>query len=78
MDFSRKLNLYCSVNKNKSIFVVKSFAQIWGVGVYENFAPVARLDTTRMLFGYCGTKKFEDFGHEVCLLEWSTTGRNVC
>ena len=45
-----KLNLDGFVNKYKARLVVKGYAQIFGVDFSKTFAPVARLDTIRLLF----------------------------
>jgi len=47
--FKTKFNPDGSVNKHKARLVVKGYAQIWGVDFSETFAPVARLDTIRMI-----------------------------
>ena len=47
--YRTKLNPYGSVNKYKATLVVKGYVQIFGVDFFETFAPVARLDTIRLL-----------------------------
>ena len=47
--YRTKLNHDGSVNKQKARLVVKEYAQMCGVDFSETFAPVARLDTIRML-----------------------------
>lgn len=47
--FRTKLNPDGSINKYKARFMVKGYAQIFGVDYSDTFAPVARLDTIRLL-----------------------------
>ena len=47
--FRTKLNADGSINKHKARLVVKGYAQIFRVDYSETFAPVARLDTIRLL-----------------------------
>ena len=47
--FRTKLNANGSVNKHKARLVVNGYAQVFGVDFSETFAPVAMLDTIRLL-----------------------------
>ena len=47
--YRTKLNSDGSINKHKARLVVKGYAQMFGVDFSKTFAPVARLDTIRML-----------------------------
>ena len=44
------------MNKHKARLVVKGYAQVWGVYFFETFAPVARLDTIRLVLALAAQK----------------------
>ena len=54
--FRTKLNFDGSVNEYKARLVVKGYAQQFGVDFSETFAPVARLDTIRLLLALAAQK----------------------
>ncbi|RVW87522.1 Retrovirus-related Pol polyprotein from transposon RE1 [Vitis vinifera] len=54
--YRTKLNFDCSINKHKARLVVKGYAQMFRVDFSETFAPVARLDTIRMLLALATQK----------------------
>lgn len=47
--YKTKLNELGEVDKYKAMLVVKGYAQEYGVDYTEVFAPVARMDTVRMI-----------------------------
>ncbi|XP_047267475.1 uncharacterized mitochondrial protein AtMg00820-like [Capsicum annuum] len=47
--YRTKLNADGSINKIKERLIVKGYAHIFGVDYSDTFAPVARLDTIRLL-----------------------------
>lgn len=50
--YRTKFNANSCINKHKARLVVKGYAQMFGVDFSETFAPVARLDTIRMLLAF--------------------------
>ncbi|KAG8488362.1 hypothetical protein CXB51_016389 [Gossypium anomalum] len=57
--FRAKFNADGSLNKHKAILVVKGYSQQYGVDFEETFAPVARLDTIKLLFALAAQKKWQ-------------------
>ena len=57
--YRTKLNPDGSINKYKARLVVKGYAQVFGVDFSETFAPVARLDTIRMLLALTAHKRWK-------------------
>lgn len=43
------MNPYGTVSKHKAMLVVRGFFHIYGIGYNEVFAPVARLETMRLV-----------------------------
>ncbi|XP_039141940.1 uncharacterized mitochondrial protein AtMg00820-like [Dioscorea cayenensis subsp. rotundata] len=75
--FKLKMNADGSLNKHKARLVVKGYSQEIEVDVFDTFAPVARLDTIRLLLAIaaqkgCGNEEFpEEFMgfHHICAFD---------
>ena len=63
--YRTKLNADGTVNKYKARLVVKGYAQVFGVDFSETFAPVARLDTIRMLLALAAQKRWKIYQLDV-------------
>jgi hypothetical protein len=50
--FRNKQDEHGMVTRNKARLVVKGFAQVTGLDFEETFAPVAMLESIRILFAY--------------------------
>lgn len=58
--FKTKLNEHGEVDKYKARLVAKGYSQQYGVDYAEVFAPVARLDTTRIVLSLAASEKLVD------------------
>ncbi|KAG8480141.1 hypothetical protein CXB51_024917 [Gossypium anomalum] len=56
--FRAKYNADGSLNKHKARLVVKGYSQQYGIDFMETFAPVARLDTIKLLFALAAQKQW--------------------
>lgn len=56
--FRVKYNTDGSLNKHKARLVVKGYSHQYGIDFVETFAPVARLDTIRLLFSLAAQKQW--------------------
>lgn len=59
--FRTKLNPYGSINKHKAKLVVKGYAQVFRVDCSDTFAPVARLDTIRLVLAVAAQNVWKVF-----------------
>ena len=57
--FKVKRNAYGSINKFKSRLVAKGYVQEHGIDSDEVFAPVARIETVRLLIGLAAASRWE-------------------
>jgi len=63
--YKTKLNVDGFINKYKARLVVKGYDQVFGVDFSKTFAPVARLDTIRMLFALSTQKGWKVYQLDV-------------
>jgi hypothetical protein len=63
--FRNKQDEHCVVTRNKARLVAKSYAQAIGLDFEETFAPVARLESIRILLAYAAHHSFLLFQMDV-------------
>lgn len=57
--FKRKMHVDGSINKYKTRLVVKGYDQFFGVDFFDIFAPVAILDTVKLLLAIAAHKQWK-------------------
>lgn len=65
MGLQNKLNADGSINKHKARLVVKGYAQEPGIDFFDTFAPVARLDTIKLLIAISAQSGWDVFQLDV-------------
>jgi hypothetical protein len=63
--FRNKQDEHSVVTRNKARLVAKGYAQVVGLDFEETFAPVARLDSIRILLAYAAHNSFKLFQMDV-------------
>jgi hypothetical protein len=63
--FRNKQDEHGVVTRNKARLVAKDYAQVAGLDFEETFAPVARLESIRILLAYAAHHSFRLFQMEV-------------
>ena len=53
------------MNKHKARLVVKGYAHVWGVDFSETFAPIARLDTIKLVLALVAQKGWKVYHLDV-------------
>ena len=57
--FRTKVFIYGSIYKYKARMVAKCFSQVQGVDYHETFAPVAKMDSIRIVLAISASKHWE-------------------
>ena len=57
--YKTKLEAYGSTTKYKAQLVAKGYSQVHGLDYNETFAPVARMDSIRLVLAIVASKKWE-------------------
>ena len=71
--FRNKQDEHGVVTRNKAQLVAKGYSQV------EGYAPVARLESIRILLAYATYHGFKLYnGREKCLPQWTNQGRGLC
>jgi hypothetical protein len=79
--FRNKQDEHGVVIRNKARLVAKGYSQVEGLDFGETYAPVARLESIRILLAYAtyhGFKLYQMDMHEKCLPQWTNQGGGLC
>ena len=78
--YRTKHNVDGSINKNKARLIVKCYNQIFSVDYSDTFAPVARLDTIRLLLAIAAQKDWRLYQLDVksTFLNGYLQEKNLC
>ena len=63
--FRNKLNEDGQVTRNKARLVCKGYAQVKGIDFEETYAPVARMESIRMILAYASSKNIKVYQMDV-------------
>jgi hypothetical protein len=74
--FRNKQDEFGVVTKNKARLVGKGYTQVEGLDFGETYAPVARLESIRILLAYATHHDFK-LRCEECFLEWTYPRRSL-
>jgi hypothetical protein len=76
--FRNKQDEHGVVTRNKARLVAKGYAQVAGLDFGETFAPVARLESIRILLAYVAHHYFRLFQMDVRALSSTGQSRRRC
>ena len=63
--FRNKLNEDGQVTRNKARLVCKGYAQVEGIDFEETYAPVARMESIRMILAHASSKNIKVYQMDV-------------
>lgn len=63
--FQNKMNEDGKVIRNKAMLVAQGYSQPKGIDYDETFAPLARLESIKILLAYVSYKRFDPFQMDV-------------
>jgi transposase InsO family protein len=78
--FRNKQDEHGVMKRNKARLMVKGYSQVKGLDFGETYAPVARLESIRILLAYATYHGFKVYQMDVkkCLPQWTNQGRGLC